>query len=153
KLIDTLDLNIAGDPTDFIQVDLFVSSLGYYDQIFSDTNFTLNKTSSHWQAGLQGIDIDGEMLIPGNNLQESVKAVFSKLHLQKTGDEEHEFDIDPRQQPPLELTADDFSYGNINLGKMILSTSSRDDGVSIDNISFEKPGMTINGKGKWQMID
>lgn len=153
KLIDTLDLNIAGDPTDFIQVDLFVSSLGYYDQIFSDTNFTLNKTSSHWQAVLQGIDIDGEMLIPGNNLQESVKAVFSKLYLQKTDDEEHEFDIDPRQQPPLELTADDFSYGNINLGKMILSTSSRDDGISIDNISFEKPGMTINGKGKWQMID
>jgi uncharacterized protein (TIGR02099 family) len=152
-LIDTLDLNIADDSTDLVRVDLFVSSLGYYDQKFADTHFALNNTQTHWQAVFGGPDIEGEMLIPRNNLQGSVKANFKKLYLQKPEDTEHVFDIDPRGQPPLALTADDFSYGTINLGKLVLNTSSRADGVSIDTISFEKPGMTINGSGQWQMVD
>ena len=153
NLIDTLDFKIAAEPTDNIQVDLHVSSLDYYDQQFTDTNFKLNNLQSQWQFGFNGADIEGEFTIPGNAGINTVKAIFNKLHLQSNGDSDHKFKIDPRLQPPLELTAESFSYGDINLGKLVLSTSTREDGISVDTISFSKPGLTINGNGIWQIIN
>ena len=153
-LIDTLDMKIASDPDDFIQADLFVTTLAYHNQHFTDTNFTLNNTWSHWQAVFNGTDIEGDLMIARNNPQEKVKGSFRKLYLQgDDNDEEHEFNLDPRLQPPVELTVDDFNYGEIKLGQLDLITTHQDDGLSIDSINFTKPGLTINGQGKWQIIN
>ncbi len=153
NLIDNLDFKIAAGPADIIQVDLLVSSLGYYDQQFTDTNFNLNNSQSQWQMGLNGADIEGEFAAPRKTGNDTVKATFKKLHLQNNSDSDREFNIDPRLQPPLELTAEDFRYGDMNFGKLLLSTSTREDGISIDTISFAKPGLTINGNGIWQIIN
>jgi len=150
NLIDTLDLGITAVP---VQVDLQVSTLGYYDQQFTDTSFKLNNEQSQWEISFNGADIEGDFIIPGNSGINTVTATFNKLHLQSNSDSENEFNIDPRQQPPIELTVEDFSYGNISLGNMILNTSKREEGLSIDALSFSKPGLTINGNGLWQIIN
>ena len=153
-LIDTLDMKIASEPDDHFQADLLVSSLAYHNQHFTDTNFTLNNTQSHLQAGFNGNDIEGDLMIAINNPQERVKASFRKLYLQgDDNDEEHEFNLDPRLQPPIELTVDDFNYGEIKLGQLDMITTRQDDGISIDSINFTKPGLTITGNGKWQIIN
>ena len=55
--------------------------------------------------------------------------------------------------PPLNISISDLNYDNINLGQMNLSTSKIDNGLSVDNINFKKPDMTINGSGLWETIN
>lgn len=151
EFIKSLDLRQNNDTQRNIQVDLHVASLEYLDQKFADTDFRINNLQPELYITLEGSGINGRIVLPDDLQQSSVKASFSTLHLQKNDADDGTDFIDPRTKPALDMTISDFRYGNFKLGEMKLITSNLPEGLSIDNITFTKPGMTINGSGNWVM--
>lgn len=152
-LIHLLDLKLPAARNEGINVDLNASNLVYYDQNFDNTSINLKNNGADWQVTVSGNAIEGYVNIPADTNINSVTANFKKLHLKKNDEYIQKSGIDPRTQPPLKLTAEEFSFGSFELGEMILSTSRTENGLSVDSITFTKPKLNIAGKGTWEYIN
>ncbi len=152
-LVNTSNINISTGSFDTIQLDVTAASLDFLGQIFSDVNIQLNRQQSDWNINFNGHDIDGEITIPEDTTIEPLKAAFNKININEYSATENNKTIDPGKFPSLQVKVIEFSYGKLNLGEMTMNTSVTDNGMSIDLISFNKPDLTITGKGTWQLID
>lgn len=151
EFIQSLELRKSDDDQRNIQVDLQVASLEYLNQKFANTDFRINNLQPELYITLNGSGINGKIILPDNLQNSTVKATFSTLHLQESDSDNGMDIIDPRATPALEMTVNDFSYGNFQLGGMNLATSKLPEGLAIDSLGFTRPGMTINGSGNWVM--
>jgi uncharacterized protein (TIGR02099 family) len=153
NLIQSLDLKLHVDNGEEINIDLNASNLVYYDQAFDNTGITIKNNGADWQVNVAGKDVEGDVNIPADTNINIVTANFKKLHLKRDDENKRESGIDPRTQPSLELTAEEFKYGSFELGEMVLSTSRVANGLSINSITFKKPKLEITGKGTWEYIN
>ncbi len=151
--IDTLKHDTDNSPDDKVVVDLQITSLEYYGQILSNAHFSLNNLASGWQIAINSDPVEGTILVSGDSANETIKADFTRLYLQKEDDTGQEFNIDPRHQPAFELSAADFRYGDLELGKLQLNTAPTQQGMLINIINFDKPGLQIQGNGVWEVRD
>lgn len=133
-----------------VKMNLNVSALEFYYQVFENTNIKLTNINSDWQIDLRGNDIEGGINIPADIKQQPVKLYFSKLHLKNNEEISQNVDIDPRKLPSIDLSADKFVYDTYNLGKLTLNTTRTNDGLKVNSINFSKPDLTISGNGSWE---
>lgn len=152
-LIHSLDLKLPAAPNEGVNINLDVSNLVYYDQVFDNTGINLKNNGAAWQINIAGDAVEGDVNIPADTINNSVIANFKKLHLKKNDEYRQKTGIDPRTQPPIQLSADEFSYGSFELGEMVLSTSHTENGLSVNSITFTKPKLNITGKGTWEFIN
>ena len=153
NLIHSLDLKLPAARYEGINIDLNTSTLVYYDQAFNNTSINLKNNGADWQVNVTGEAIEGNVNIPADTKTSPVIADFKKLHLEKNDGYGQEYVIDPRTQPPLQLKAEEFSYGSFELGEMVLSTSRTENGLSVNSVTFTKPKLNITGKGTWEYVN
>ena len=153
EFIHSLNLKLPAAQSEETTIDLNVSNLVYNNQAFENTAIILKNNGGDWQVTVSGDDLEGSVNIPADTNINTVTANFKKLHLGKNDEFIQKSGIDPRTQPPLELTAEEFNYGSFELGKMFLSTSRIENGLSINSITFTKPKLEITGKGTWNYIN
>ena len=146
--------NESEDYDKSVSMDLQVGSLEFINQTFSEVNLKLNNKNSGYHLNIDAEDISGDIKIESLDHNTPVDVNLQRLNLVKneSTDNNKDSEITPNMIPPLNLVISDLQYDNIGLGEMSLSTSRIDNGLSVDNINFNKSDMTINGSGVWETI-
>ena len=78
-----------------------------------------------------------------------VEVNLDKLALRKTGEDRRAGAADPKKMPPIRAEVADFTYGDYEFGSMQLVAAPTVNGLSIEEIGFATPEMTITGSGLW----
>ncbi|MEX2517230.1 MAG: YhdP family protein [Gammaproteobacteria bacterium] len=158
-----------------ISIDLETRLLQIYDQKFADSRLKIDRHEDHWLVDVSGPEITGHMEIPEPGDSGMVTANFDRLALSRpepaavqntnpageTEDSRNSADdinsthsrLDPSRLPALSIQIDDFSYGDIELGKFRLRADKQVDGLNINTFQIEKPGLSINGQGEWRLVN
>lgn len=147
--------NKSVDNSKLVSMDLQIGSLEFINQTFSKVNLKLNNKNSGYHLNINAEDISGDIKIENLGHNYPVDVNLQRLNLVKneSTDNNKNNEITPNMIPPLNLVISDLHYDNIDLGKMNLSTSKIDNGLSVDNINFNKSDMSINGTGLWETIN
>ncbi|MDP5240403.1 YhdP family protein [Uliginosibacterium sp. 31-16] len=123
---------------------------------FRDVSGKALRRDGNWTLRLDGPDLAGDLSWSekGNG---SLRARLSQLSLQPvSGGFEPESVIvtgsgRPSRQPPaLDVVAEHFRLGSMDLGKLSLQAVSDDKNWQLRNISLSAPDMNITGSGSWQ---
>ena len=99
---------------------------------------------------LNSNDIKGEITISEESSNNTIMINLDHLVVSKNDSESK---LDPKEIPPLHASIEDFQYEDIKLGKFLLDTTKIEEGMLIDNFSFNKPGLEISGKGVWSNVN
>lgn len=145
--------NIFSTPVDNLLIDITAGTLGLAGQYYGNTHFKLLHESPDWHVALNGDHIDGDVFIPANGQPGAVRGAFPRLRISRAEEAAAPAELDPGLLPPLQFTIDDFTYGDFNLGKLVLNTAPGTGGMSIDKLSFTKPGLEITGNGTWTSVN
>lgn len=135
-----------------VHVDINASRLQLYDQIFDATGLTLVQQAEHWQLTFTGPDIDGSIIIPNNIDTQPVSADLKHLKLDALDNNNARLnnqEFDPSLFPALQVSVDNFIYDNARFGSFNLKAHKQEDGLRINQFSFDKPGLKIQGQGDW----
>jgi uncharacterized protein (TIGR02099 family) len=136
-----------------VSLQLQVSSLDLLSQDFSDVALSILRPEKIWEFDLLSDNISGNIQIPvdrKNNKLISFQLDKLELTPQKrfAGDGETNR-VNPADIPAIEGTAKEFVFNNMNLGEMYLKTNPIDNGLAVDQLSFSKEALDINGSGNW----
>ncbi|HSR63048.1 MAG TPA: YhdP family protein, partial [Gammaproteobacteria bacterium] len=153
NFINTPGVTLDSSLLDEMDFNVVAQSLIFFDQAFADVNFNLFRQQSDWKIKLLGNQINGNITVPESGTGKPLHASFSKLHITDREKNGQKTLIRPDEIPPLRITVDNFHYEDINLGELTLNSSKTPTGMSVDEMTFVKPDMTITGNGKWQYIN
>ena len=136
-----------------VSVQLQVNSLDLLNQDFSAVALSILRPEQTWEFDLLSDNINGNIQIPvdrkNNNL---ISFQLDKLELtpkQRFSEDEEKNRINPADIPAIEGTAKEFIFNNMNLGEMNLKTTPINDGLTVEQLSFSKEALDINGSGNW----
>ena len=133
-----------------VNIDLETGRLDFAGQSFPDSSLQASRSKGDWRVAVQGENLEGEFLLPRDPSAENrVEANLDKLVISKVDDAEAG-KADPGTLPPLRAEIADLTYGDYRLGSMQLTASPIANGLSFEEIRFEKPEMTITGAGIWE---
>ncbi len=149
-----LDKNGLEDMDKSVYMDLQVGSLQLFNQTFSEVNLKLDNKNLDYHLNIDAEDIRGDIKIGGLDYNTPVDINIQRLSLARNESEDNneKNEITPDVIPPLSIVISDLKYDDIDFGEMSLSTSRTNNGLSVDNMSFNKSDMTINGSGVWETI-
>jgi len=106
------------------------------------------------QQNTRVIDIDSSQ-VKGHvrvaypfNVKAPIVAQLERLVVQP-GNAENIAALDPRALPPLDISSQQFIYGNKNLGQMNLLTTPKNNGLAIQKFSLSTPDYQFKSKGQW----
>ena len=134
-----------------INIDLETGRLDFLSQSFTDSSLQASRSKGNWRVAVQGETLEGEMYLPQAPSPENrVEINLDKLVINKTDDDEGAGKADPKTVPPVRAEIADLTYGDHQLGSMQLTASPTANGLSFEEILFEKPDMTITGAGVWE---
>ena len=106
-----------------------------------------------WHARMNGKTIAGKLTIPPAGTNQPVSLVFERLKLQAPQREvdtaEREQERGNRALPPLEFSCEDFSFGDLPLGRLSLVTKPQAGGLRIEQLAMEGDGYRIDASGDW----
>jgi len=135
---------------DNIHVDVGITYLEFFNQLFTDVSLEVTKPANDWQINVDSESISGLISIPsGENV---IVLDMNRLRLQENIEDEDNkpvVDIDPNRMPSIHAHVKNVIYGNKVLGEMYLETSRLNNGLSFDELTFTKTDLDINGFGKW----
>jgi len=121
---------------------------------FQDVSGKAVRRDGNWSLHLEGPDLAGDLSWSesGNG---SLRARLSQLALHPVSGG---FEPEPvvtetgrplRQPPALDVVADHFTLGSMDLGKLNLQAASDDKGWLLKSISLSAPDMSLTGTGSW----
>ena len=145
-----------GDTTGFlgsadVNIDLETGRLDIISQSFPDSSLQASRSKGNWRVAVQGENLEGEFFLPRvRSTENRVEVNLDKLVISKVDDDEAAGKADPGTLPPLRAEIADLTYGDYRLGSMQLTASPVANGLSFEEILFEKPEMTITGAGVWE---
>lgn len=138
-----------------VSLDLQIGSLEFLNQNFSDVSLKLNNMNAGYHLNINADSIRGNVYLDQSIDKNPIKIDLQKLFLITNEDkpENEKLEIIPEKIPPLDIKIAEFSYNKTYLGQISLATAQTKNGLSVDNIKFNKPGMTISGSGVWNMMN
>ena len=145
-----------GDDTGFfgsanINLDLETGLLNGFNQSFSNSSLRASRIKGNWRIAVQGENLAGEIYLPRDpSPEDRVEVNLDKLVISKVEDDNVAGKADPKILPALKAVIADLTYGDYQLGSMQLTASPIANGLSFEEIEFEKPEMTITGTGVWE---
>ena len=132
-------------------IDLETGRLEIFSRSFPDTSLQASRRKGDWRVAVQGETLEGEFYLPRlHSTENRVEVNLDKLVLSKVDDAEAAGKADPGTLPPLRAEIADLTYGDYRLGSMQVTASPSANGLSFEEIRFEKPEMTITGAGIWE---
>ena len=133
-----------------VNIELETGLLNAFNQSFRDSSIQASRRNGDWRVAVQGESLEGEMFLPRRPSPENrVEVNLDKLVIGKTGDDKGADEADPKKLPPIRAEIADFTYGDYELGSMQLTATPTINGLSLGEIGFETPQMTITGSGLW----
>ena len=110
----------------------------------------LQKNQTQWDMILNSDKIDGKILfaIPFNA---GIQAQLNHLYWEKSKKIiQKKTDLTPMDVPPLQVNIDDFHYGDLRLGQLILKTTTEKNTLTIKQCTVRSATHTLYFQGSWQ---
>ncbi|MCP4300338.1 MAG: TIGR02099 family protein [Gammaproteobacteria bacterium] len=156
RLEDWLNLSRSGDKqigaADRIRsIDLVVADLYAVGQHYEGHRVRVDRSALDWLVQLEGEDVVGSVFVPYDFGSERAM-VLEMDRLRLPGDDESADEpstLDPRNLPPITLTAKDFALGDRYLGAVEVRLERTMDGLEATTITTKDDSFEIAGTGKW----
>lgn len=149
EVIEFVNAHPSDDP--WITLDeasLSVTALTGLDQPFGATNLLLERLPAEYRVRFTGERLDGEVVVPEQHSPTTpIVAKLSNLIWQSQPDSQQ--DIDPRNIPSIELSADNFRYNEYELGAMSMHLEARDSLVAVREFATTTNHLTTRTTGSW----
>jgi len=140
----------TGSPPYPIHANLDIGSLALLGQEFKDVKLGIGRQKKGWRIDARSRNIAGQIILPQSINKDSLISLdLDRLALQKSGGDGHGPHLNPADLPSIQAKVDDFSYGGRDLGALVLNSTPTDNGMMIDTLTFQKPGLSIRGEGSW----
>ena len=134
-----------------VNIDLETGQLDFLNQSFTDSSLQASRSGGNWRVAIQGENLEGELFLPRDPSPENrVEINLDKLVINKVDEDESAGKANPKTIPPIRAEIADLTYGDYRLGSMQLAASPIANGLSFEEIRFEKPEITIMGTGIWE---
>lgn len=160
RLEDWLNLSRGGEKktgaADRIRsIDLMIDDLYVVGQHLRGHRVRIDRSARDWLVQFEGEDVIGSVFVPYDFSGER-PMVFDMQKLRLPGDEAAEdstADLDPRKLPPINLTVEEFSFGDRHLGAVQATLVKIDGGLEATIISSQDETFEIVGTGRWVADD
>lgn len=135
-------------PPVLYDVDLHAKQLIAFTQPLRDARVKIVRGGKEWRATIASEEFTGKVTIP---IELKQAPIVMDLERWKyiPGDGTSRTSLDPRELPALEIRSDKFSYGNVDLGRLVLKSSKFTYGWRVDALELIAPLSMINGSGAW----
>lgn len=134
-----------------IHIDIETQSLDIFGQTFPDVSIKGKKDLTDWNLNLAAESVAGNIQLPAKLQRDKlIRFDLDKLYLKRTPSSAEKKPVDPVVVPSLQVDVKDFTYDDRVFGEAVLLASPIEDGLSIDQFSFNKPALAIQGKGIWR---
>lgn len=160
RLQDWLSLSRSGEKKVGVaarirSIDLVVRDMYIVGQHLKAHRVKVDRSAQDWLVQLDGEDVVGSVFVPydfgGNRAM-----VLDMAKLRLPGDDtatESEADLDPRNLPPMQLTAAEFAFGDRYLGAVEAILEKTEGGLEATRISTTDATFEIVGTGRWLADD
>ncbi len=132
-------------------INLDIGDLYLIGQHLKDHHVRVDRSARDWLVQIDGDDIVGAAFVPYDfGGARAMVLDMDKLHL--PGDELDKgvaTNLDPRNFPPIRLTAVDFALGDRHLGAVEVSLEKTANGLQAVSISSTAKTFEISGSGRW----
>ena len=153
KFLTSMKKDGEQKPAYGIKADMAIGSLSLLSQHFNNIRLTADKDKGYWHIIVGGEDVAGDILLPETRTEDSLVTInLDRLALQKN-EQEGPSHLDPAAFPAIHANVGRFGYDGKDLGSLALESAPTTNGVVIDNLTFKKPSMTIQGEGVWTSKD
>ena len=160
RLQDWLSLSRSGEKkfgvADRIRsIDLTVDDLFLIGQHLRSHRIKVDRSARDWLVQFDGEDIVGSVFVPYDFDGERAMVLdLERLHL-PGDDTETESDtlLDPRTLPAIDLTAQDFAFGDRYLGVVRAQVDKTENGLEAATITTTDESFSIVGNGRWLADD
>jgi len=133
-----------------INADLDIGSLSLLGQEFNDVRLGIGRQKNGWRVDAGSRNIAGRIILPQRiNKDSLIRLDLGRLALQKSGGNGRGTRLSPADLPSIQAKVNNFSYGDTNLGALVLNSTPTNNGMMIDTLTFNKPGLSIQGEGSW----
>lgn len=132
---------------------LDVAQLRVGDRDVPDVRVSLGRADRHWRLDVDGEHARGEIRLPAADAAGAiVVGDFQRLHLGPAGEAgggESGGTVNPARVPALHLLIEDLRAGDLELGRLRLESYPDDDGLEVELLQTDHPGLQISGRGRW----
>ena len=110
-----------------------------------------------FRVGLTGNGVEGEISIPADRASGRAAARLRRLHLGEALESEANgraestsgADARPRQWPSFDAEIESLRFGKADLGAVRARGERTGDGLEIEEITVDSPGLEVRGRGSW----
>lgn len=160
RLEDWLSLSRGGEKktgaADRIRsIDLVIDDLYLIGQHLRGHRVRVDRSARDWLVQFEGEDIVGSVFVP-YDFNDDRPMVFDMQKLRLPGDDsagDSTAVLDPRKLPPINLTVEEFSFGDRHLGAVEATLVKIEGGLEATLISSQDETFAIVGTGRWVADD
>jgi len=156
RLQDWLDLSREGSGNASVaarirSIDIVVEDMYVLGQHLENHRVRVDRSALDWLVQMDGEDIVGSVFVPYDFGGERAM-VLEMQKLRLPGDENDDGSsslVDPRNLPPITLTADEFAFGDRYVGAVSATIDKVDNGLEASTIHSKDASFEIVGSGRW----
>jgi uncharacterized protein (TIGR02099 family) len=134
-------------------IDILIDELNLYGIKLSKVKVQLTPLKTTWAIDINSPEISGTVSVPLNvaTHDSGIIAVDLKrinldtLSKGKGGG----VSFNPKTLPPIKFSAENLTYGGASLGKVSFNTSSKSNGLMINEFNVSSPYMNLQASGDW----
>ncbi len=154
---DWLDLSRSGaknvGAADRIRsIDVQIDHLYLIGQHLQNHRVQVDRSALDWLVQFEGDDISGSVFVP-YEFSGDRAMVLEMEKLRLPGDETSTDSVgalDPRKLPPIQLSANEFAFGDRHLGKVVANLEKTPYGLNAVSITSKDSSSEITGTGRWE---
>ena len=110
------------------------------------------REATTWEAQVASAHTSGHISVPGNLPDGTLQLTFDHLRvipIERDGEPATQEKFDPRAIPDVDFSAEQFIFRDIKLGRADMRTRRAPDGLTLEHLTFEDSGFTLQAAGDW----
>jgi uncharacterized protein (TIGR02099 family) len=133
------------------EIDVTVGQLDLLGQVLTQARIEATPANNEWQLDINSQQVAGELEVPKNlSNKATISGRFEKLELKSAAnDKANALDIDFKQLPSLNLTAQNVTFNGLAIGQLTLKTNAQADGQTIQALNIASPNINLQSSGNW----
>lgn len=133
----------------FLGADVDIAGLHAFGQQLGATSLRVERGRTDWQIDVASEAIAGEILVPrGTAPDRPLVADMTRIYL-ASAKEDGLADVDPRSLPAVRFEAEEFGFGNRQLGTVSATLDRIPQGLALTAFHSATPNFEIDMTGRW----
>ncbi|MEO8037397.1 MAG: YhdP family protein, partial [Betaproteobacteria bacterium] len=144
----------ATDAIDLTAVDLKVNQVEVFGRVLHDVALNIRHKGDLWDGALSSREVAGDVdWIPTG--RGKVVARLSRLNVpdpEGGGDSAGAEPLAGHELPAIDVTADSFQFGALDLGGLVLKATQSGPAWQLETLALTNPDFSLSAHGTWQLV-